>query len=235
MAHREVEQGPDRSSEGSNQLTNATWSDVSKDLFSNTAQRGEHIQLANNDSDVSKFFKDINKGINEAVEQSIRDREFVRPERPASTGAVKANELAEDLADRARTGLPKLVHNMPMLSPDGKDQYNKDADRATADIQRREEAIAKSQFDSMSPADQQKMATEKAARDHYNSLTVHRTNPQPPATPTLDKFKADLAKKLEPLEAEREAAYKNLWQDMPIEDKIAILRKREQNKRWQAK
>lgn len=234
MANRETEQ-PSESTEGTNKLTNSTWSEVSKDLFSGTAQRGEHIQLANNDSDFKKFFADINKGINKSVEQSIRDGEFVRPDRPPSSGTVKANELAEDLADRARTGLPKLVHNMPMLSPDGKDQYNKEADRATADIQKREEAIAKAQFDSMSPADQQKMATEKAARDHYNSLLVHRTNPQPPATPTLDKFKADLAKKLEPLEAEREAAYKNLWQDMPIEDKIAILKRREQNKRWEAK
>ncbi|MBX9570127.1 MAG: hypothetical protein K2X77_14600 [Candidatus Obscuribacterales bacterium] len=232
MAHRElpIEQNDSTVKAGEPSALN----DLSSKLLS--SKPGEHIKLtANSNDDFSKFFQDANKDINKKVEQTIRDGVFIAPERPTPGGAGKASELAEGLADRARTGLPKLEHNMPMLGPDGKEKYNKDVDLATKDIQRREEDIANRHWKALTPAQQQTIASEKYARDTYNSQTVYRTNPQPPATPNLDRFKASLAKELEPLETERAETYRQVWQEMPVEEKAAIIRKIEQNKRWQFK
>lgn len=208
------------------------WKQLSSQLLSDRNQ--PKATNAGND-DVSKFFTDMNKGLNSAVEKAIRDGVYIAPERPVPSGAGKASELAEDLADRKITGLPKMVHNMPMLGPDGKEQYNKDVDAATRDIQKQEEAIANRQWAALTPGEQQTIANEKLARDTYNSQLVHRTNPKPPETPTLDRFKQNLAKALDPWEQKRAESYRKVWEEMPVEDKAAIIRKIEQNKRWQFK
>ncbi|MGD9680197.1 MAG: hypothetical protein AB7W16_03335 [Candidatus Obscuribacterales bacterium] len=229
--------------EGAGPNQGASTSDLFTRLFEKTGDgKIQDRSLVNAQSggiNFSDIMGDMQKDINRKVEDAIKKGIYVPPDKESSPGA-RAAELTGDMMQSTDTkgnfkgGGFNLGDPGFYRSPDGKDNYNDKCAEANTDVSTREREIASKMWNALPPEERARIKQEQSDLDTYNSQMVFRLHPNPPATPTLDRFRENLSRSLGPLEKERDANNRRAWQELPVEEKAGILRAIEQRKHFHA-
>jgi hypothetical protein len=193
----------------------------------------------------AEIMQGAQRGIDQRVQERLKSGEFVRPESFPSTQDRAMDALARQLPsnylhtggptgliDRGSTGKDFFIggdndRGMTMKSP-GMSAYTERAEAAGHGIDVEERNIASRLWSDKSPAECNQIEAEYRQRDTFNG------NGKIP-TPHLDAFLGELSQKIQPLEQQREAQLRQVWQQLPDQTKVAIFRHQEEQKTFQFK
>lgn len=229
--------------EGAGPNQGASMSDLFTRIFEKTGdgkiQDQNIVNAQSGGMSFSDIMGDMQRDINRKVEDAIKTGIYVPPDTVPSPRA-RAAELASDLVTRTGENGDLRVGGFDSGDPgfyrslDGKDNYNDKCAEANTEVDNRQQAIANKMWNALSPEERARIKREQSDLDTYNSQLVYRTNPRPPATPTLDRFRESLSTALAPLEKQRDANNRRVWEELPVEEKASILRAIEQRKHFRA-
>ncbi|MCA9804433.1 MAG: hypothetical protein KC777_20830 [Cyanobacteria bacterium HKST-UBA02] len=231
--------------EGAGPNQGASTSDLFTRLFEKTGDgkiQDRHLVNAQSGGvNFADIMGDMQKDINRKVEDSIKKGVYVPPDKAPSPGSRAAELTADMMRNTGANGEVDGGFNLGNLgdpgfyrSPDGKDNYNDKCAEANTEVSTREREIANKMWNALPPEQRARIKQEQSDLDTYNSQTVYRIHPDPPATPTLDKFRESLSRSLAPLEKQRDANNHRAWEELPVEEKAEILRAIEQRKHFHA-
>ncbi|HEY9793664.1 MAG TPA: hypothetical protein V6D22_24925 [Candidatus Obscuribacterales bacterium] len=195
--------------------------------------------------DFTQLMQGAQRDIDHRVQDRLQKGEFVPPENFPSTQDRAMSALAHQLPsnylhsggptglyDRGSSGKDFYIGGdkdpgMTMRSP-GMGTYIDRANASGQGIDKQEENIANRLWSDKTPAERDQIEAE------YKNRDIYFNNGKAP-TPHLDAFIGEVTKQIQPLEEQREAQLRHVFQQLPDEAKLAIYRHQEERKSFQFK